>query len=408
MKYVIIGASIAGVAAVEGIRSVDREGSITMLSDERYPAYGRPLISYYLRGETTEEKMKYRPDSFYEENKVDLRLLEEAIAIDPVKREVRTKKGSYPYDKLLVATGSSPFVPPMKGLEQVKERFSFMTKDDAFSLERALSKEKRVLVVGAGLIGLKCVEGIFDRVGSVTVVDLANRVLPSVLDEEGAALVKDFLAEKGVKFYLNDSVSEFSANTALLKSGERVEFDLLVLAVGVRPNVSLVKEAGGQIDRGIVTDDTLRTSLPDVYAAGDCATSVDSLDGKRKVLAILPNAYYQGRTAGKNMAGEEAHLIDCIPENAVGFFGLHVLTAGAYEGESYTERGENSYKRLFVKDGVLKGFILIGEVERAGIYTAMVREKTPVSEVDFAKMRKAPTLSAYPKEARRGKLTREV
>ena len=408
MNYVIIGASIAGVAAVEGIRSVDKEGSIIMLSDERYPAYGRPLISYYLWGKTTKEKMEYRPASFYGENGVDLHLSEKATSIDPVKKTVKTDKGCYPYDKLLIATGSSPFVPPMSGLEQVKKRFSFMTKDDAFALESELSEDKKVLVVGAGLIGLKCVEGILDRVASVTVVDLADRVLPSILDEEGSKIVKESLEEKGVSFYLNDSVAEFSENSARLKSGENVDFDLLVLAVGVRPNVSLVKEAGGEIDRGIVTDDRLATSLPDVYAAGDCATSVDCLDQKRKVLAILPNAYFQGRTAGKNMAGSEAHLTDSMPENAIGFFGLHVLTAGAYEGESYVERGEKTYKRLFVKDGVMKGFILIGDVERAGIYTAMVRTKTPVGEVDFAKMSASPALAAYSKEARIQKLAREV
>lgn len=141
---------------------------------------------------------------------------------------------------------------------------------------------------------------------------------------------------------------------------------------------------------------------------GDCAESVDITDGRRKVLALLPNAYYQGRTAGINMAGGEARLNDCMPLNAVGFFGLHVLTAGAYVGEVYEEHGENTYKKLFVQDGLLKGFILIGDVARAGIYTALIRERTPLDSVDFEMLRKAPALAAFAAAERREKLAKKV
>ena len=190
-KYVIIGNSIAAVAAIEGIRSKDKDGAITVIGEERYPAYGRPLISYYLLGATDRAHMNYRPADFYEKNGVALKTGVRAEKIDPAKKTVSLSDGGgVAYEKLLIATGSRPFEPPMEGIASVKERFRFMTMDDALALEKALSPEKRVLIVGAGLIGLKCLEGILHRVKSVAVVDLAGRILPSILDETGAGIVQ--------------------------------------------------------------------------------------------------------------------------------------------------------------------------------------------------------------------------
>ena len=154
--YVILGCSIAAVAAIEGIRSQDKKGDILVVGEEPCRAYGRPLISYYLLGETDLPRMDYRPEKFYEENNVTLRLGVRAERIDPEEKTVALSDGEkFGYEKLLVATGSRPFDPPMEGIEHVKERFHFMTKADALALGKALSPEKKVLIVGAGLIGLK-------------------------------------------------------------------------------------------------------------------------------------------------------------------------------------------------------------------------------------------------------------
>ena len=409
MKYVIIGNATAGIACVEGIRSADTEGEITIISDEPFAAYGRPLISYYLLGATDRERMLYRPADFYEKNKVKTLLGARAEKIDVAAKKIVLRGGKeIPYDKLLVATGSRPFEPPMEGIEGVKDTFNFMTMQDALSLEKALSKRKSVLIVGAGLIGLKCLEGIAGRVKSVSVVDMADRVLPSVLDEAGAGIVRRALEKKGATFYLSDSVVKFDKNTAHLKSGKEIPFDILVVAVGVRQNTELVKNAGGEVRRGVVTDEKQRTSLKNVYAAGDCAESFDITSGERKILALLPNAYRQGYTAGVNMAGGDAAFTEAMPLNAVGFFGTQVLTAGSYTGESYTETAGERYRKLFYKDGVLKGFILVNAPERAGIYTALIRNKTLLAEVDFESLKTAPQLAAFPKTARERMLAREV
>ena len=409
MRYVIIGNSAAGVAAAEGIRSRDKSGEIVMISEEKFPAYGRPLISYYLLGATDRAHMDYRPSDFYEKNAITLRLGVRAEKIDPVGHTVLLSDGSeIGYDRLLAATGSRSFVPPAEGLSEVKAKFTFMTLADALALEKALSKKKEVLIVGAGLIGLKCMEGILGRVKKVTVIDMADRVLSSILDEKGSQIVQRQLEARGVRFVLSDSVVRFEEGRAKLKSGGEIAFDLLVMAVGVRPNIELVKEAGGKTDRGIVTDEGMRTSLPDIYAAGDCTESSDIASGKRRILALLPNAYRQGYCAGENMAGGDARFGDAMPLNAIGFFGSHILTAGAYEGESFITGEGDTYRRFFVKDGVLKGFILIGAPERAGIYPALVRERRSLSEVDFEMLKTEPRLSAFSAEERKKALAAEV
>ena len=172
--------------------------------------------------------------------------------------------------------------------------------------------------------------------------------------------------------------------------------DILVIAVGVVPNAELVKDAGGDCNRGIVIDAQCKTSLTDVYAAGDCAEGYDSSIDKNRVLDILPNAYFQGRCAGINLAGEENSFEIGIPMNAVGFFGLHVLSAGVYEGECLQEKYKDGY------------FILIGNIARAGIYTSLIRNKTDLNTLDKALLFDEPQLMAFSEETRKCKLARMV
>ncbi len=346
--------------------------------------------------------MKYRPDDFYEKNGVKTILGVRAVKVNRAAKEVILSDGRrVPFERLLFATGSRPFVPPMDGLDRVEKKFTFMKLDDAKALEAALTKESRVLIVGAGLIGLKCAEGIRNRVRSIAVVDLANRILPSILDETGSVMVQKYIESFGIRFILGDSVEHFDPGLARLKSGGEVPFDVLILAVGVRPNTQLAAEIGCKTGRGIVIDSHSATSLPDVYAAGDCCECRDITTNSSRVLAILPNAYLQGETAGINMAGGEKSFDKAIPMNAIGFFGLHIITAGSYDGEAWTEQTEKTYKKLVSKDGLLKGYILIGDVARAGIYTSLIREQTPLDSIDYELIKKKPQLMAFTAERRR-------
>lgn len=403
-RYVIIGNGVAAVGCIEGIRAADRSGGITVVSEEKHHVYSRPLISYYLEGKTDTERMLYRPESFYEDNGCRVLFGRKAVSIDASAKRVKLDNGDgLDYDELCVASGSRPFVPPFAGLDTVKNKFSFMTLDDALALEAALDKDARVLIVGAGLIGLKCAEGIYGRVKSITVCDLADRVLSSILDADCAAIVQSRLEEAGVAFLLGDTAERFDADTAYMKNGAAIGFDILVLAVGVRANTELVKNAGGAVNRGIIVNKKTETSIPHIWAAGDCAEGFDASVGANRVLAILPNAYMQGHTAGVNMAGGDADLANAIPMNSIGFFGYHIMTAGAYDGEMLEERSEQAVKRFFVKDGLLKGYILLGETERAGIYTALIREKTPLDTIDFELTKKVASNVVFSREIRRKK-----
>ena len=405
-QYLIIGNGIAAAGCIEGIRSVDPDGAITVVSKEPHGVYCRPLISYYLEGKTKPENMPYRPAGFYDAMGATLLKGRTVLSLDPDAHTATLDDGSVlPYDRVCAATGSSPFVPPIPGLDKVKEKYTFMTLDDALALEQALRPDSRVLIVGAGLIGLKCAEGIRDRVAEITVCDLADRVLPSILDATCAKLVQDHLEAHGLRFLLGDTAAVLEANAAQMRSGKTVEFDVLVLAVGVRANTALLRDCGGEVNRGILVDERMRTSLPDVYAAGDCTEGTDISLGQRRVLAILPNAYMQGFTAGVNMAGGDRVFDNAIPMNAIGFFGLHALSAGtAFSpddgGECFEQRSERGLRRLFTRGGLLTGFMLIGDTERAGIYTALIRERTPLDSINFELLRTAATTAAFPAEQR--------
>lgn len=409
MRYVIIGGSAAAIGCIEGIRSVDKTGEIILITGETEWNYSRPLISYLLEGKTTRDKMWCRPDSFFTRNGVTVKAGVLATALDAGDRTVRLSTGErLAYDRLLAATGSRPFVPPIPGLETVERTFCFQTLSDASALAEALRPESRVLILGAGLTGVKCAEGIRGLCAQIAIADLAPRVLPAVLDDTAAAMVQARMEEKGVRFYLNDSAAAFRGNTARLQSGTELEFDVLVMAVGVRPNTQLVADAGGAVDRGILVDGRCATTLPDVYAAGDCAQGYDAVSGEKRMLPLWPNAMLQGETAGINMAGGRADYTQGIALNASGVFGLHMITAGSYEGESFTVQRDGSYKRLVTADGVLKGVIMVGDVSRAGIYTDLIRKKKPLSEIDFDLIRESPQLMAFSQKDRRVQLGGEV
>ena len=407
MKYVIIGNSAAAIGTIQGIRQVDKEGQIVVISDENYHTYSRPLISYWLKGAVTEENMRYRDEDFYEKNDVDTLFGTRVTKINPAAKTVTIENGNeISYDKLMIAAGSKPFIPPMEGLDKVAKKFTFMTFDSAKAVKEAVTEGAKVLIVGAGLIGLKAAEALEHYGTDMTVIDLAERILPSILDEDASAIMQKHIESKGVKFILGTSVKEFSENSALLNNGDTVEFDMVILAVGVRPNTELAAEAGGTVNRGIVTDQKQAVNgLRDVYAAGDCTESLDITTGQQKILALLPNAFMQGEVAGQNMAGRETYYLNAIPMNAIGFFGLHIITAGSYDGETFTETyGVRNYKKLVTKDNELKGFILMGDVKRAGIYTSLIKHHISIDECDFELLKEKPQMIAFSRGYRNEKL----
>lgn len=405
--YLIIGASAAGVTAAEYIRAYDEAGTILMVSREPYAPYGRPLISYLIEGKTAEDKLWLKGESFFEDQRIGTLLGAdyEVTKLLPDAHEAQLANGEVVvYGKCLLATGSVPFTPPIEGLPGKRNVYSFMTLDDAKQVwaaaaeatqaAHAAGRQSRVIVVGAGLIGLKAAEALSHHVDEVLVLELAPRILPAVLDERGAGILQNILLDHGIECKPGVSVQRFVGEAdgitgAVLTNGESVTCDFVVAAVGVRPNSALAVDAGAEQGRGLVCDSHLQTSLPDVYAAGDVVQVTDILDGAQRPLALWPNAVRQGKIAGMHMANapQAEPFEGSFAVNAVDFFEASLLTAGVVNpapDAGFSEEvvvGERSYAKFVTKDGLLVGYILLNRPANAGIYTSLIEGKIPLSEM---------------------------
>lgn len=391
MKYVVIGGSAAGLACAEQIRREDKTGEITVFTKESIMPYSRPSISYYLKGTVKESDMLLRRNSYYAAEDIKIITAAQVKAIDRKNKCVKAGRKSYPYDKLCICTGSKPFVPPVKNAAGKVNAFTFLDLENAKQIKAKAGKNTRAVVIGAGLIGMKAAEGLSKICKSVDVVELAPRVLPSILDEKSAKSVKKFLETEGhISFHLEQTVAEAKSKgdvitSVVLSSGKELPCDLLILAVGVRPESGLAEKAGLEVNRGIIIDPaTMRTSDENIYAAGDCTVSVDMLDGSRKVIALWPNAVNQGIAAGSQMAGGGKTVAGSYSVNAIDFYGLRICTCGLInaKGSRYTDKILNSggsYKRLIFEGNKLVGYVLINSSENAGIYTSLIETGADIS-----------------------------
>ncbi len=414
MKYVIIGASAAGLAAAEAIRKADTQGTITVLTEEAYMPYSRPSISYYLKGKVKESDMALRKPNFYREKKIDIVKNTKATAIDTKKKVVKAGRKSYPYDKLCLCTGSKPFVPPMENVKGKTNALTFLDLKAVKDVKAIANEKTRAVVIGAGLIGMKAAEGLVKICKSVDVVELSPRVLPSILDAKSAKQVKKHLENNGIRFHLENTVVRAASKgkqiTAVtLKNGKKLPCDLLILAVGVRPQIELAEKAGLAVDRGIITDtETMQTSDPDIYAAGDCCVSVDMLDGSKKIIALWPNAVQQGNVAGAQMAGADITVGGTYSVNAIDFFGLRICTCGLInaQGEQYSDKitqHDDSYKRLVFEGDKLVGYVLINSSVNAGLYTNLISNQISLDTLQGDIM-DDPSIFMFDKETRITKL----
>ncbi len=415
MKYVIIGNSAAAIGAVEGIRKIDQQNPIVLISDESYHTYSRPLISYYLAGKVSADKMYYRKPDFYSQNGVETILgarVEELHA--PEKTIVLADGRSIAYDKLLIATGGRPFVPP--GLTMDKPNmFAFHKLADAKGIAKLATPGSKAVIIGAGLIGLKAAEGLAKLGVDITVVELANRILSTILDEQAAAYVQEHLEQHGIKFELNTTVGmvlgEEKVSGVRLKNGKQLICDFMIVAIGVVPNTQLALDTPIEVKRGIVVDRNMTTNLTDVYAAGDVSEGYDTVYKTQRVLPILPNAYQQGETAGENMAGGNKTYQGGFAMNAIGFFDYPMITAGIVkpEGDNFevlvcSDNKHKTYKKLVLQNNVVVGFIYLNKIDRAGIITGLIQEEVDVSKFKDELLKDDFGLVSMPVEARASKL----
>jgi NAD(P)H-nitrite reductase large subunit len=392
-KYVIVGASAASIGAVEAIRRVDPEGSLTVISDETCPQYSRPMISDFVSGKADFHKMKCRADDFWNQHNVQALTNRKAVALDLEKKTVSLEGGEkVPYEKLLLATGGKPFVPKMDGQEK-EGVYTFTTIKDAEALVTKIEEinAKSVVVIGAGLIGISVTDALTKRGIKVTLVELQEKILSLLLDAKASDIVEGVIKAAGVNIVTGQSVqkiigkpgNEAVVGGVVLTKGQPVFCDLVIVAIGVIPRNDLVVGTAIKTNRGIVVDDTMQTNVPDVYASGDVAEAYDYILGQNRLLPLWPLAVEEGRVAGYNMAGVKTLYNGGTNMSSLKYFGMPIVSVGLANPKEdpsleilvKTSPEAKVYKKVVLRNNVIVGLTLVNNIERAGIYLNLIKKK---------------------------------
>ena len=387
-KYLIVGNSAGGIGAAEAIRQVDKQGALTIVSEEPYPAYSRPLISKYLAGERALEGILFRPLDFYDQNSI-LFLPDKRVTHLELDHRTAWLEGTeqIAWEKLLLATGGKPIFPKIEGSDK-KGVFTFTTLDDAKAVDSFLDNRRKALVIGGGLIGISLTEALVKRGIHVVVVEMKERILNTILDQQASSMAEEILRQAGVKIVTGHTVVEVngreSVEGATLDNGDTMPCDLLLVAIGVLPRSELAVNAKLETNRGIVVDRHMATNDPSIYACGDVAEAYDFVYGENRLSPIWPNAYIGGRAAGFNMAGIPTKYCGGTAMNSLNYFGVDITCAGlptAPNDDGYeviSRQESDTYQKVILKDNLIVGMIFAEAIDKSGVIFGLMRDKVNV------------------------------
>lgn len=419
MRYVIIGGSAAGISAARAIRANDENGEIVIVEKES-TLYFRSLIPGLIDGSIAEEVV-IQPRNFFGEHRITLYSGKEVASIDAKEKQVvLTSNEKISYDKLLISTGSSAILPQIPGIEATGV-FTLHTLDDAKKIKEAARDAQRAVIVGGGRVGLRAAFALHHLRLQVTIVGKSPHILPLMLDSAAAGIISNAIKQQGLTIINGVDVKEIiikngKVSDVTLETGERLRAELVIVGKGVRPNIELARKAGINTDRGILVNERMETSIADIYAAGDAAEVNDVVTGERIVSGVWTNAAEMGRCAGHNMAGVRREYLGAFGLlNSMEIAGIPIISVGVIRpnGNGYevitAQRGD-TYRKLVFKNNKLVGAILIGNIEGAGVYTALIKRRADVSKLREQMARKllsyaylvnyrAPALEPYLKGA---------
>jgi nitrite reductase (NADH) large subunit len=382
-NYLIIGNGVAGTTAAENIRKQDKEGNITIVTDEDLPFYWRIQLNEYISGDITEEQLLAKKEDWYRDQNISLKLKTRIVGADAQKKVVVTEgKEELPYGRLLVATGSHSFIPPIKGSEK-KGVFALRDVQDARDISDFAKNIEDVILIGGGLLGLEAGNALRKLGKKIMVVEFFPRLLPRQLDVDGAGRLQKIMEGMGFSFRLGAKTQEITgddkANGALLEGGETLSGQMVVISAGVRPNLELAEPLGLKTDKGVVVDERLQTNQPDIYAAGDVA------EFKGMPYGIWPAAMEQGKIAGMNMAGGEATYNGTTMANTLKVVGIDLASAGNIDAENEFESkvttDGDQYKKIVLENNQIIGCIMLGDTKGFNEITKMMSEKRDVSQI---------------------------
>lgn len=393
MKVIIIGNNAAGTTAGKGIRDASQEAEIDIFTEEPVPYYPRPRLIDFISGEVDEKDILFNPVEWYEKNRLNLHLSSKVDRVDVAGKKVLVGVDWHNYDKLVLANGSSAFLPPFGGLPK-ENSFTLRTLDDAKRIRKAAAESKRVVVIGGGLLGLETARALATGFPGldITILEYAEHLLMRQLDHEGAKILQDWISEAGTKVVTKAETEELLgdgdvATAVKLKDGRVVECDMVVVSAGARSNLQLAKEAGLDVNRGVIVDGSLRTSREDIYAIGDVA------EYGGRVWGMIPPALDQARIAARKVLGLGGpDYTGTVPSNTLKVMDIDLTSIGTVRGEHETPEvgfeeiraitpDRKVYKKFVIKDGKMIGAILLGTKKETGNVAKMIREGTSVEDI---------------------------
>jgi len=407
MHHVIIGAGPAGVVAAETLRKLDAGARITLLGDEPEPPYSRMALPYLLVEQIGEQGTYLRKaDGHYESSGIEVRQAR-VSGLDTAKRELGLEGGErLGYDRLLIATGSSPMTPPIPGIDR-EGIHNCWTLADARQIAAGCRPGAKVVLMGAGFIGCIILEALAESGADLVVVEMLDRMVPRMMNETAGGMIKSWCESKGVRVLTSTKVTEITGGgthplEVVLDSGEALEADLVVSATGVKPNVGFLEGSGIETDDGVVVDRCLRSSDPNIYAAGDVAQGRDFSTGEYTVQAIQPTAVDHGQLVARNMAGQAVEHRGAVNMNVLDTLGLvsssFGLWMGVEGGDSATllNRDRYRYINLQFKDDILVGATSLGLTQHVGVLRGLIQTPVPLGKwKDHLKQDPTRIMEAY-------------
>ncbi|MGO5137762.1 NAD(P)/FAD-dependent oxidoreductase [Clostridium butyricum] len=386
MKYVVLGASAAGISGARQLRALDKDADITLVSKDD-KIYSRCILHHYMEGIRDVKKLEFVEDNFIEKNNINWIKGISATGVDVNKKYVTLENGnSIEYDKLLIATGAHTFFPPIPHLKTAKNSIGFRNFDDCEKIMEMCKNCKNIVVMGAGLVGIDVISGLLHTDCNVSLVEMQDRMLSIQLDKKAASVYEEAYSAKGVKQYYEKGVKELivdedeNIKEILLTSGEIITCDLLICAAGVRANVEFLQDSGIECDKfGLVIDTQGKTNAKDIFGAGD-------VTGRNP---IWPTAVKEGIIAANNMYGINSEMTDFFAsKSTMNFLGIPTMSLGintppdeTYEVEIESD-DDGNYKKIIHKDGKIYGAILQGDLSYSGVLTQLIKRKIDVSKIE--------------------------
>jgi len=385
MRLIVIGNGLGGIISSKTLRELDPKAKIDIYAEEKYLYYPRPNLIEFLAGHIPQDNLFAFSKEWYENQNIDLYLGEPIKTIDPDSKEVELKSGERTkYDTLLLANGAHSFIPPFRGTEK-QGIFTLRTLDDSLAIIEWVKDHAKAVIIGGGLLGLEIARAIHSRGTEIQVVEFFDRLLPRQLDAEGASVLKAQIEDMGISVRLGVATEEIMGRDRVsglrFKGGEELEAETAIVAAGVRPNIRLAKESGLATDKGIIVNDYLQTSHPDIFAAGD------NIQHRDRIYGIIPASFNQARIAAFNIAGQERKYEGTVLSNTLKVVGLDVTSIGLVNPEEGTSeefrkerREQGIYKKIVIQDGKVVGAIWMGTRDKVNDISRIILQKIDVEK----------------------------